>query len=70
MDDSKTLRNIEDKLSALIGLIVNYSDIEKGKEKAEVILFNAGLPTAEISKLTKKKLPAIQKSIQRSKKNG
>ena len=71
IDDSKTLKNIEDKLSALLALISYLSfDNKDGKEekKAEVILSEAGLENTEIAKILGKQLGAVQKTIQRAKK--
>lgn len=69
MDDSKTLKNIENRLSALIAL--NVLAIFEGKDrdiKPEVLLSESGLDSSEIAKLLGKKVGAVQKVIQRSKK--
>jgi len=71
MDDSKTLKNIEKKLSVLIALttlsIFKSSD-KKLEIKPEIVLSNAGLDNVEIAKILGKSLPAVQKTIQRAKK--
>ena len=71
MDDSQTLKNIEKKLSALVALTaisMFETTEEKSKIKPEVVLSNAGLENSEIAKILGKKLTAVQKTIQRSKK--
>ena len=71
MDDSRTLKNIEKKLSALVALTaisMFESTEEKSKMKPEVVLSNAGLDNSEIAKILGKKLTAVQKTIQRAKK--
>jgi hypothetical protein len=70
MDDSKTLRNIENKLSALIAIsALSVSEESDGEEmKLELVLHNAGLENTEIAKILNKKLAAVQKAIQRARK--
>lgn len=71
MDDSQTLKNIENKLSALVALTaisMFETTEEKSKIKPEVVLSNAGLENSEIAKILGKKLTAVQKTIQRAKK--
>jgi hypothetical protein len=67
MDDSKILKSIDKKLSALIA-INSILAFGKGEEtKPEVVLSNAGMETAEIAKVLGKALPAVQKTLQRAK---
>ena len=67
MDDSKTLKGIENKLSALLALTA-LSVAGKGKDvKLEVLLRDAGLEVAEIAKILGKNEPAVRKMIMRSK---
>ncbi|MFH0829517.1 MAG: hypothetical protein V1907_05105 [Candidatus Kerfeldbacteria bacterium] len=67
MDDSKTLKGIENKLSALLALTAfAVSGKEKGV-KLEVLLKEAGLEVAEIAKVLGKKEQAVRKMITRSK---
>jgi hypothetical protein len=71
MDDSTTLKNIENRLSALIALtaLSAFGTSEERKEaKPEVILSQAGLANSDIAKILGKNLPAIQKALQRAKK--
>lgn len=66
MDDSQILKSIDKKLSALIAL--SALALADGNAKIEVVLHNAGLENSEIAKITGKKLTAVQKAVQRSKK--
>ena len=67
MDDSKTLKGIESKLSALLALTA-LSLSGKGKEtKLEVLLKEAGLEVSEIAKVLGKKDQAVRKMIARAK---
>lgn len=71
MDDSKTFKNIETKLSGLIALTafsLFASSEEKASVKPEVILSVAGLETREIASILGKNLEAVKKAIQRAKK--
>jgi hypothetical protein len=71
MDDSKTLKSIDQKLSALIALaaISSFSNNkEKSEVRLEVLLSSAGLETTEIARVLGKSLPAVQKALQRAKK--
>ncbi len=71
MDDSTTLKNIENRLSALIALIslsTFGTQAERDEAKPELILSRAGLPNAEIARLLGKNLPAVHKMLQRAKK--
>lgn len=67
MDDSKTLRSIESKLSALLALTVLSLPTETKGVKLEIILKNAGLEIAEIVKVLAKNEGAVRKVIQRAK---
>jgi hypothetical protein len=67
MDDSKTLKGIENKLSALLALTALFIS-GKGKDiKLEVLLKGAGLDVAEIAKVLGKNEQAVRKMITRSK---
>lgn len=67
MDDSKTLKGIESKLSALLALTA-LSLSGKGKEaKLDVLLKEAGLEVSEIAKVLGKKEGAVRKMITRAK---
>lgn len=67
MDDSKTLKNIEHKLSALLALTA-LAVTGKGTDvKIEVLLKGAGLEVAEIAKVLGKKEQAVRKMIMRNK---
>lgn len=66
MDDLKTLKNIENKLSALIALTVLSLPESKGS-KLEMLLKNAGLEINEIAKVLSKNEGAVRKMIQRTK---
>lgn len=67
----KSLKGIENRLSALLALtaVSAFGSAEERRGiKPEVILHHAGLENAEIAKVLGKKLGAVQKSLQRSKK--
>lgn len=71
MDDSTTLKNIENRLSALISLtaLSTFGTADERREaKLEVILAQSGLANADIAKILGKNLAAVQKSLQRAKK--
>ncbi|OGH91246.1 MAG: hypothetical protein A2534_05120 [Candidatus Magasanikbacteria bacterium RIFOXYD2_FULL_39_9] len=71
MEDLKILKNIDKKLSALLALSIASwfgSADEKLKTKPETILSTVGIETSEIALILGKKLDAVRKSIQRSKK--
>jgi hypothetical protein len=70
MDDSKSLKNIDKKLSALIALnsLLVFGREDDDSQKPEVVLARAGLETSEIARLLGKALPAVQKTLQRAKK--
>lgn len=68
MDDSKTLKGIENKLSALLALTA-LSVSGNGKDvKLEVVLKGAGLEVSEIAKVLGKNEQAVRKMIMRSQK--
>ena len=72
IDDSKTLKNIENKLSALIALTaisVFESSSDKKNIKPEIVLHNAGLEKKDIANILGKNLGAVIKTIQRTKPN-
>ena len=73
MNEGEILKNIDNKLSAIIALIVDYRErdgkqVDKSVAKTEVLLKDAGLSAVEIARLTNKKVGAVHKMIQRSKK--
>ncbi|XOB42420.1 MAG: hypothetical protein ACKKMP_03615 [Candidatus Nealsonbacteria bacterium] len=74
MDNTKILKNIEKRLSALLLLLLeareSYPDNKKGKEakKVELLLHKAGFKNSEIASLINKNLAAVQKTLQRSRK--
>lgn len=71
MDDSTTLKNIENRLSGLIALMAlsTFGDPKERQEaKPELILSRAGLSNAEIAKLLGRNLSAVQKVLQRANK--
>jgi DNA-directed RNA polymerase specialized sigma24 family protein len=71
MDDSKTLKNIENRLSAILAILAVAAfgnSEEKRSVKPEIALHNAGLENSEIARILGKQLSAVQKTIQRAKK--
>lgn len=67
MDDSKTLKSIDNKLSALLALTA-LSISGKGSDvKLEVLLKRAGLEVSEIAAVLGKKEQAVRKMILRAK---
>lgn len=74
MDELEVLKNIDKKLSAILALIIQERGGQSGKGdkktafKAEVVLAGAGLSASDIAKLLNKKVPAVQKAIQRARK--
>lgn len=67
MEDSKTLKSIENKLTALLALTA-LSMSGKGKDvKLEVLLKGAGLEVTEIAKVLNKNEQAVRKMIMRAK---
>jgi len=67
MDDSKTLKGIESKLSALLALTALSLTGEIKNAKLEVLLKKVGLEVDEIAKILGKNEGAVRKAIQRSK---
>lgn len=67
MDDSKTLKNIENKLSALIALTALTLPPSAKELRLEVLLKSAGLEVAEIAKVLSKNEGAVRKVLQRAK---
>jgi DNA-directed RNA polymerase specialized sigma24 family protein len=66
MSDLELLKSIDDKLSAIISiLLINNKD---SAEKEEVILARVGLAKNDIAKITGKTLTAVQKSLERARK--
>lgn len=68
MDDSKRLKSIDDKLSALIALNALIAFGKGEDQRIEVVLSRAGLQNADIAKVLGKALPAVQKALQRARK--
>ena len=67
MSDSETLKHIDNKLSALLALMV-LSVSGKGRDvKLEVLLKGVGLEVAEIAKVLGKNEQAVRKMIMRAK---
>lgn len=74
MNDTEILKNLEKNLSAILLLLIeareswlNDTDNEKPK-KIETILFQAGFKAPEIANLINKKVTAVQKTLERSRK--
>ena len=67
MDDSKTLKGIESKLSALLALTALSLSGEGKEAKLDVLLKEAGLEVSEIAKILGKKEGAVRKMITRAK---
>lgn len=72
MNEGEILKNIDNKLSAVIALLSDYRErggkkVDKNDIKTEVLLKKAGLSTPEIAKLMNKKVGAVHKTIQRAK---
>lgn len=67
MEDSKTLKGIENKLSALLALTALLLTGKGASTKLEVLLKSAGLEVSEIAKVLGKKEQAVRKMIVRSK---
>lgn len=67
MNDLKLLQNIDNKLSALIAVLVHQSNSkDSGNERRiEAVLSESGLTAPEISSVTGKNLPAVRKALQR-----
>lgn len=67
MDDSKTLKSIENKLTALLALTAFSLSGKEKDVKLEVLLKGVGLEVAEIAKVLGKKEGAVRKMIERTK---
>jgi hypothetical protein len=67
MDDSKTLKGIENKLSALLALTALSITGKVEGAKLEILLKNAGLEVVEIAKILGKNEQAVRKMITRNK---
>ena len=67
MDDSKTLKGIENKLSALLALVALSLSGRAKEAKLDVVLKEAGLEVSEIAKVLGKKEQAVRKMIMRAK---
>lgn len=67
MDDSKTLKSIENKLTALLALTAFSLPGKEKDVKLEVLLKGVGLEVAEIAKVLGKKEGAVRKMIERTK---
>lgn len=74
MDNLETLKNIEKSLIAILMLLVETRETalvnmdKKIARNIEVLLAEAGFNGPEIAKVVNKKLPAVQKAIQRGRK--
>lgn len=74
MNDSETLKNIERLVLAILMLLSENREISLGKidmkdrKNIEVLLSKAGFKSPEIAKIIDKNLAAVQKTIQRSRK--
>lgn len=71
MNNSEILKNIDKKLTSIIGLItllIPGELLKKKNIKIELILKNSGFEIKEIAEILNKKYDAIQKTIERAKK--
>lgn len=68
MDDSKTLKNIEKRLSAVIALLALSLPKTDENTKVEVLLKKVGLEISEIALMLGKNEPAVRKAIERANK--
>jgi hypothetical protein len=73
MNDAEILKNIDQKLLALIALLVDQRErggapMDKGSVKTELLLKEAGLSVNEIAKVLNKNVAAVHKAVQRAKK--
>ena len=74
MNEIELLRNIDKKLSAIIVLMIQdrYKKSEEADkklpQKVEMLLAELGFTASEIAMLLNKKIPAVQKAIQRARK--
>ncbi|HTR18810.1 MAG TPA: sigma factor-like helix-turn-helix DNA-binding protein [Candidatus Paceibacterota bacterium] len=67
MDDLKTLKAIDSKLSALLVLTVLSLSEEAKSTRIEFLLKKVGLEVADIAKILNKNEGAVRKAIQRAK---
>ncbi len=74
MNEAETLKNIEKKLAVIASLLIDSRNRELGEvdrsqaPKLELLLASAGLKSVEIAELTGKKLSAVQKALERARK--
>lgn len=69
MDDKNFLKNIDEKLSALIALQAYSMDTSADERpRVETILHGAGLSPSNIARILGKKADTVIKAINRSKK--
>lgn len=70
MEELKTLKNIDKKLSAIIAILA-FSIIDNVREKEKItperILYNIGLDNKEIAQILNRKVNTVQKIIKRLK---
>ncbi len=72
MDELELLKNIDKKLSAILLFIIQdkYKKSDKVDkklpQKVEMLLAGIGFKAPEIARLLNKKVPAVQKAIQRA----
>ncbi|MFA4834141.1 MAG: hypothetical protein WC619_04850 [Patescibacteria group bacterium] len=69
MNDLDSLSGLDQKLSAILAILIYYGESKKDGDKIEVILSKTGLKAGEIAKVTNKSLAAVQKTLQRAGKN-
>ena len=73
MSDYEALESLDNKLTAILLLMLERRDIElnevdkKGLPKTEVLLRDSGFKASGIAKLLNKKTAAVLKTLQRSK---
>jgi len=74
MDELELLQNIDKKLSIILALMIqerykksNEVD-KKSPQKVEILLAEFGFRAPEIARLLNKKIPAVQKALQRARK--
>ena len=73
INDSETLKNIERLLSAILMLLVEEREralkrTDSENRNIEVLLAEAGFNGPEVARIINKNLAAVQKAIQRSRK--
>lgn len=67
MSDHDLLKNIDQKLTAILATLINLSKEQTNREKIEIVLANSGITTKDIANIINKKLGAVHKTLQRSK---